>query len=224
MGKLLFISYESSNFDKVQLIKKELANHPLFEPLVIADRRRANNALSELVKEGIDSAYCVIPILSPQSFKTQWINQEIGYAIGINRPIKPIVEMGILKDLKGFVHSQNQCPYTYTYRPSPFKSVEKETFMECFRLLIKDLEEVAKKTKSEIIKEANSSLLPPSRNFLSNLREPLGAVARSGEVCPESGIWKTSKTPPTTSIPYNKGTKMPAYEGKAIIWKLVSYN
>jgi len=25
------------------------------------------------------------------------------------------------------------------------------------------------------------------------MREPLGTVARSGEVCPESGIWKTSK-------------------------------
>jgi hypothetical protein len=153
--KLLFISYESSNLDKVGHIKKYLADHPLFEPLIVADKRRANDALSDLVKDGIESSYCVIPILSPQSFKTQWINQEIGYAIGIKRKIKPIVEIGILKDLKGFVHSQNQCPYTYTFRPIPYKSSENKDFMNKFRLLIKDLEEELgldqKPSKSEII-------------------------------------------------------------------------
>jgi len=221
--KLLFISYESSNLDKVRHIKKFLSNHPVFEPLVVADRPRANDALSELVKEGIEKSYCIIPILSPESFKTQWVNQEIGYALGVNKPIKPIVESGILKDLKGFVHSQNQCPYMYTFRPLPYKSSENKSFMICFKHLIKDLEEVANKSKSEIIKEANNSILPLNRNFLLPLREPIGKIIRTGEVCPESGMWKTKKLPPTSTMPFTKGVRMPHYEGNAILWKLLSY-
>ena len=153
--KLLFISYESSNLDKVEHIKKALLNHPHFEPLIVADRRRANDALSELVKEGIESAFCLIPILSPQSFKTQWINQEIGYAEGRGKSIKPIVEKTILKKLKGFVHSNNQCPYLYTARIRKNLRDENKDFMNKFRLLIKDLEEELnvnqKPNKTEII-------------------------------------------------------------------------
>jgi hypothetical protein len=160
MKKQLFISYANENINKVKLIKDELSDNPFFEPLIVADRRKANNALSDLVKNGIESSYCFIPILSPESYRTQWINQEIGYAEGVKIPIKPIVESSILKDLKGFIHSQNQCPYTYRYRTSPYKSSENKDFMACFRLLIKDLEEsyqndtkgiivVGRKTKSQ---------------------------------------------------------------------------
>jgi predicted transcriptional regulator len=99
--RVLFISYASENYDKVKLIKKELANHLLFEPFVVADRRKPNKALVKLVSDGIDSAYCIVPILSPQSYKTQWINQEIGYAAGKDIPIIPIVETTILDNLKG---------------------------------------------------------------------------------------------------------------------------
>jgi hypothetical protein len=227
MKELLFISYANDNYDKVRLIKKELANHSLFEALVVADRRKPNKALVKLITEGIDSSYCIIPILSPQSFKQQWINQEIGYAYCHNRPIIPIVESHILDDLKGFIHKQNQCPYTYSIRMGLFRRDENISFMDCFKVLIKDLEDeykaFKKKSTLEMVREANSSFLPPNERFLSNLKEPLGSIARTGEVCPESGMWKTKKEPPTSTMPFNKGVKMPHYEGRAIIWKLVSY-
>jgi nucleoside 2-deoxyribosyltransferase len=227
MKELLFISYANDNYDKVKLIKKELADHLLFEALVVADRRKPNKALVKLITEGIDSAYCIIPILSPQSYGQQWINQEIGYAFGQNKPIIPIVENSILNDLKGFVHKQNQCPYNYTLRTSLFKSSENIGFMEAFKVLIKDLEDeykaFKKKSTLELVREANSSFLQPNEPFLSNLRKPTGTIARTGEICPESGMWKTRKDPPTSTMPFTKGVKMPHYEGRAIIWKLVSY-
>jgi hypothetical protein len=139
--KLLFISYSNDNYDKVKLIKKELENHILFEPLVIADRRKPNNALGKLIREGIDSAYCIVPILSSQSFKTQWINQEIGYAIAKDKPIIPIIEGTILKELKGFVNNQNQCPYCYAGKGGLLIRDENKSFMTWFRILVKDLEE-----------------------------------------------------------------------------------
>jgi hypothetical protein len=163
--KLLFISYSSENYDKVKLIKKELENHPLFEPLVIADKRKPNNALGKLIREGIDSAYCIIPILSPQSYHTQWINQEIGYAIAKDKHIIPIVESTVLENLKGFVNNQNQCPYGYAHRQSLDKRDENKAFMVCFRLLIKDLEEENKKSTKDMVKEANKRFLAGMTRF-----------------------------------------------------------
>lgn len=232
MKEILFISYANENSDKVKLITRELENHPIFEPLVVANRREPNKALVKKVTDGIDSAYRIIPILSSQSFRTQWINQEIGYASARGIPIVPIVAKSILNDLKGFIHKQNDCPYLYPSRVGLFIRDENPAFMECFNLLIKDLEEEYKANQSkdsmEIIKDPNNSLLSPSRidsnkNSTFDFKKPLGTIARTGENCPESGIWKTNKRP-TTSIPFTVGTRMPAYEGKPMLWRLVTYN
>jgi hypothetical protein len=48
----------------------------------------------------------------------------------------------------------------------------------------------------------------------------IGRTARTGEVCPESGIWKVVGTPSTTA-PIAKGNRMPPYDGKAVTWKLI---
>jgi hypothetical protein len=73
MKEIIFIIYANENSDKVKLITNELVDHPIFEPLVVANKREPNKALVKKVTEGIDSAYRIIPILSSQSFKTQWI-------------------------------------------------------------------------------------------------------------------------------------------------------
>lgn len=92
MKEILFISYANENLNKVELIKKELANNSFFEPLIVANKREPNKALVKKVTDGIDSSYCVIPILTRDSISAQWINQEIGYAFGKNILIIPIVE------------------------------------------------------------------------------------------------------------------------------------
>jgi hypothetical protein len=53
-------------------------------------------------------------------------------------------------------------------------------------------------------------------------RVPLGTTARTGEKCPESGIWRVVGYP-TTDAPIAKGNTMPPYKGKAVTWKLVLY-
>lgn len=47
----------------------------------------------------------------------------------------------------------------------------------------------------------------------------IGTTARTGEVCPESGVWQVVGTPSTTA-PIAKGNRMPPYSGKAVNWKL----
>jgi len=53
-------------------------------------------------------------------------------------------------------------------------------------------------------------------------KEPIGTTARTGQKCPESGIWKVVGTP-TTTAPIAKGNTMPPYGGNAVTWKLTQY-
>lgn len=53
-------------------------------------------------------------------------------------------------------------------------------------------------------------------------RAPLGTKARTGEICPESGVWKVESSPSTTA-PIAKGNRMPPYDGKAVTWVLIQY-
>jgi hypothetical protein len=53
-------------------------------------------------------------------------------------------------------------------------------------------------------------------------KKPLGTTAKTGEVCPESGVWKVVGTPSTTA-PIAKHNRMPPYAGSAVTWKLIQY-
>ncbi len=53
-------------------------------------------------------------------------------------------------------------------------------------------------------------------------KAPLGTTAKTGEKCPESGVWTVVGTPSTTA-PIAKGNTMPPYAGKAVTWKLTAY-
>lgn len=49
-------------------------------------------------------------------------------------------------------------------------------------------------------------------------RKPIGTTARTGENCPESGVWKPNGY--STTAPIAKGNRMPPYDGKAVTWTL----
>lgn len=53
-------------------------------------------------------------------------------------------------------------------------------------------------------------------------RAPIGTTARTGERCPESGVWEVVGTPSTTA-PIAKGDRMPPYRNQAVTWRLRSY-
>lgn len=54
------------------------------------------------------------------------------------------------------------------------------------------------------------------------MRKPIGTTASTGQICPESGVWKVVGTPSTTA-PIAKGNRMPPYQGKSVTWKLIAY-
>ena len=54
------------------------------------------------------------------------------------------------------------------------------------------------------------------------MKHPIGTTARTGESCPESGVWKSLDTPSTTA-PSAKGNTMPPHNQKAVTWQLTAY-
>ena len=59
-------------------------------------------------------------------------------------------------------------------------------------------------------------------SYKINIMYPIGTTARTGEKCPESGIWKVIGSPSTTA-PIAKGNTMPPYGDKAVTWRLIQY-
>lgn len=59
-------------------------------------------------------------------------------------------------------------------------------------------------------------------NLATKSRNPIGTKARTGESCPESGVWKVVGNPSTTA-PIAQGNRMPPYDGKAVTWELIQY-
>ena len=56
----------------------------------------------------------------------------------------------------------------------------------------------------------------------STSRAPIGTTARTGAVCPESGVWKVVGTP-TTTAPIAKGNRMSPYVNAAVTWILIHH-
>lgn len=57
---------------------------------------------------------------------------------------------------------------------------------------------------------------------MQGTRVPIGTTARTGQKCPESGVWEVVGTP-TTTAPISKGDTMPPYRQMAVTWRLKQY-
>ena len=52
--------------------------------------------------------------------------------------------------------------------------------------------------------------------------KPIGTTARTGERCPESGIWEVVGATSTTA-PIAQHNVMPPYAGRSVTWRLKQY-
>ena len=53
-------------------------------------------------------------------------------------------------------------------------------------------------------------------------KSPIGTRVSTGNICPESGVWKVEGNPSTTA-PIAKGNRMPPYGGRSVTWVLIQY-
>lgn len=53
-------------------------------------------------------------------------------------------------------------------------------------------------------------------------KAPIGTTGKTGETCPESGVWKSQDVSSTTA-PIAKGNRFPPHNNQAVTWKLTAY-
>lgn len=102
----IFISYDTNDEELVTKITDSLTRIGL-EPFKVPDHISVNADLGDKVIEAIKDSNCFVPIITQTSIKSQWVNQEIGYAYSRDElPIFPVVEKGL--QIKGFIHQSKE--------------------------------------------------------------------------------------------------------------------
>lgn len=139
MKKKIFLSYSQDDIKKVRCLQRLINRTEVFTPIIIADNRQALKQLSEKVINGIKESDYFIPVLTRKSLKTQWINQEIGFATATGCKMVPIIETQCITKLKGFINKQLDLPYGF--QGSNNATVESNRFRQIAKTLINDLEQ-----------------------------------------------------------------------------------
>jgi hypothetical protein len=139
-----FVSYSDFDKEKMMVLGDLISATDNLELIIIADYKQPMKALTDKVSEGLDAATFIIPILTDKSYKTQWINQEIGYAAAQKKTnfIYPLVESKIIGKLKGFIHSQVDLSYNFDAT-----AIKEKDFTTVARELVKALSESVKTKK-----------------------------------------------------------------------------
>lgn len=114
MAITVFISYATVDDNKVRALKRAFEVCDLdIEAIIAAARQSPGEALTERVRTGIIESTHFAPIITRKSFKTQWLNQEIGFAVARDRIPLALVEQSVRNKLKGFIHSQMDLPFSF---------------------------------------------------------------------------------------------------------------
>jgi len=168
MKAKVFISYSSEDVNKLKALKNALKKRDNIEPVIIADRRSPGNPLTSKVKEGMEEANCLMPILTRESIKNQWVNQEIGYAECKDKiTIIPIVEDGIMKDLKGFVHRQLDLPFVFKGDKRNSKK-EAQSFRKAYVAALDYMENSNKMEPKSIPETSRLKITDPRRTYVKD--------------------------------------------------------
>lgn len=133
----VFISYSDLDRSRMRSLERIIRDSKHFIPIIIADRLDALKSLTDKVKVGITESDYILPIITINSIGSQWVSQEIGYAVALNREIIPIVEQQIINELKGFIHKNIDLPYKFSEKGNP--KTTRGAYRKVCKLLINDL-------------------------------------------------------------------------------------
>lgn len=94
MAFRVFISHSTADLGLVYQLKYWLEANGI-ETYLAEAHPQPGISLSEKVSNAIDQSNCVIAVLTRDGTRSQWVNQEIGYAKKAGRIVVPLVEQGV---------------------------------------------------------------------------------------------------------------------------------
>lgn len=117
MAFTVFVSHSTKDLD----IVKELAKWLRLNRVVVhvaESQIQAGKSVTKKVSGLLESSDCIIAILTIDGARSEWVNQEIGYAMRAGKLVVPIVEEGV--KVKGFLESLEYIPFD---RRNPYDAV-----------------------------------------------------------------------------------------------------
>lgn len=157
----IFISYSDKDKKKMDAVEKAI-NDSLIDihPIVVAKDKKPGIPLSDKVRDAIIECDILIPIITKSSILNQWVNQEIGFAFAKEKKIFPIIDKNLLKELKGFIHSNLDIPFSFeTESISKYK--ESYNFRKSYMDLLLYIETIYNSSKD--IKPNFTAAISPSK-------------------------------------------------------------
>jgi len=137
----IFVSYDSKH-DKQEMLslKESIDQNSAMNAIVLTEKERNQPHMSfpSKVAEGIDECDTFMPILTRESIKNQWVNQEIGYAIAKDKDFCALLEKDLRKDLSGFIHRESDLPFTFC-KPTMYNDMA--SFNKCVQEALSHISE-----------------------------------------------------------------------------------
>jgi hypothetical protein len=167
MKSRIFLSYSELDKNKLKALRSAINKREGLDPIIVSERRKVGQSLAEKVKQCMHEADCLMPILTRRSINSQWVNQEIGFAEAMKKPIVPLVEKSLLDKLKGFVHKQMDLPFAFTGVELDAKK-EARSFRKCYVSALDYISASPEITANHHVKQGKLKITRPTETYVSS--------------------------------------------------------
>jgi len=168
MKAKIFLSYSESDKNKLKALRSAIKKREGLNPIIVSERRKVRQSLADKVKECMQEADWLIPILTRKSISNQWVNQEIGFAEALNKiTIVPLVEKSLLDKLKGFIHKQMDLPFVFIGDESDPKK-EARNFRKCYGSALEYIVASSPISTTHHVKRGKIRITKPTETYVSN--------------------------------------------------------
>lgn len=167
MKAKIFLSYSELDKNKLKALRSAIKKREGLDPIVVSERRKVGQSLADKVKECMQEADILIPILTRKSIGSQWVNQEIGFAEARKIPIVPLVEKSLLDKLKGFIHKQMDLSFVFIGVKSDSKK-ETRNFRKCYGSALDYVAASSQITPTHHVKRGKLRITKPTEMYVSS--------------------------------------------------------
>lgn len=104
----VFLSYSTKDMGIAFRLAQILSNNQITSYIAEWDMQPGKE-ISQKVKENIQNSDAFLVILTKDGVRSEWVNQEIGLAYSLGKPIVPLVENGV--EVKGVLEGKEYIPF-----------------------------------------------------------------------------------------------------------------
>lgn len=122
MGYKVFLSHSTKDMNLVLNIRNHLNKAGITVYLAEEDLQPGMN-LPQKIINNIKSSHCMLVVLTDTGIRSQFVNQEIGIAKGINQRIIPMIEKKAKEEMRGLLEGHELIIFEKTKPDQAIKRV-----------------------------------------------------------------------------------------------------